>query len=67
MTLKMIQNLKKVNEKLIDVGTGGFLKYQIDGNEQMEEEKKDGQAAALRPVMTQTDQENIKQKLVQID
>ena len=64
MTLKMFQNLKKVNEKLIDVGTGGFLKYQIDGN--MEEEEKNGQAA-LRPVMTQTDQENIKQKLVQID
>ena len=51
MTLKMIQNLKKVNEKLIDVGTGGFLKYQIDGNLE-EEEKKDGQGAALRPVMT---------------
>ena len=61
----MLQNLKRVNEKIIDVSTGGFLKYSIDGNLE-EEEKKDGQAA-LRPVMTQADQENIKQKLVQID
>ena len=62
MTLDLFKNLKRMNETILDVSTGGFLKV----SSEPQTDQPPG-AQALRPVMTDADHENIKQKLKKID